>query len=385
MTLAARISGINPVVMKWAREASGYSILDIAKSFKKSPEVIAAWEEGTQAPTYSQLERLAYTLYKRPLAIFFLPSPPHEEEINNSFRSLPEVELDALQPDTRYALRLARAMQISLDELLEGKNDGERLIFKELRINPGSDPVTVSRAVRNYLGVDISTQQKWKSTDAALKNWREVVEACGIFVFKYPFKQQGISGFCLSDREFPVIYLNNSTTKTRQIFSLFHELAHILFSTSGITKEDRSYVNNLRGTLRSVESFCNKFASEFLVPSEDFEKRIDIRQPVEKFSSKMANLYGVSREVILRKLLDRDLVSNDEYSELVSKWNAEAVEAKQQKKSGGDYFATQATYLGRKYLSLIFSKYNEGAITIEQLSEYARVKTRNVMGIEEYI
>ena len=47
------------------------------------------------------------------------------------------------------------------------------------------------------------------------------------------FQAEGLFGFCLQDDEFPIIYLNNSAAKSRQIFSLFHELAHLLLRTSG--------------------------------------------------------------------------------------------------------------------------------------------------------
>ncbi len=72
-----------------------------------------------------------------------------------------------------------------------------------------------------------------ESDTIALKQWRQAVEDCGVFVFKAAFKQKDISGFCLMDESLPVIYLNNSTTKTRQIFSLLHELAHLLLSING--------------------------------------------------------------------------------------------------------------------------------------------------------
>ena len=94
-----------------------------------------------------------------------------------------------------------------------------------------------------YKRQPLSEQFKWKKIDKALKNWRNIIEANGIFVFKRSFKQGDISGFCLVDDEFPVIFLNNSTTKSRQIFSIFHELAHILLSTSGITKSTDTYID----------------------------------------------------------------------------------------------------------------------------------------------
>jgi len=40
--------------------------------------VIEGWEAGASAPTYPQLEALAYKVYKHPLALFFFPEPPED-------------------------------------------------------------------------------------------------------------------------------------------------------------------------------------------------------------------------------------------------------------------------------------------------------------------
>jgi hypothetical protein len=51
---------------------------------KRKPEEVEAWEAGESAPTYPQLEKLAYQIYKRPLAVFFLPTPLDETPRNGS-------------------------------------------------------------------------------------------------------------------------------------------------------------------------------------------------------------------------------------------------------------------------------------------------------------
>ena len=60
------------------RESAHLSLEEVAKRLSKTVEEISAWEAGAGGPSYAQLEKLAYELYKRPLAIFFLPSPPPE-------------------------------------------------------------------------------------------------------------------------------------------------------------------------------------------------------------------------------------------------------------------------------------------------------------------
>ena len=73
------VAGIQPEIFRWARTTCGLSVADVAQMLKRPSEEIEAWESGEEAPTYPQLEKLAYQIYKRPLAVFFLP-PPSEEE-----------------------------------------------------------------------------------------------------------------------------------------------------------------------------------------------------------------------------------------------------------------------------------------------------------------
>jgi len=86
---------VNPDMLRWARKTSGFDIDDVGVKLRRkriTSETIASWEKGTASPTYVQLERLAYEIYKRPLALFFFPEPPEEETPAESFRTLPEKE-----------------------------------------------------------------------------------------------------------------------------------------------------------------------------------------------------------------------------------------------------------------------------------------------------
>lgn len=345
--MTSPVAGIQPAVLRWARESQGYSVEDVALHLKRDPAEITAWEsqDGEAAPTYAQLESLAYGLYKRPLAVFFLPAPPREPSLKQEFRTLPEFELDQLAADTRYQLRMAHAFRLSLRELNEGVNPSARKIFRDLALAATADVRKVALKMREYLGISLAAQASWPSDDEALRNWRNIVEDAGVFVFKHAFRQKGISGFCLADGEFPIIYLNNSTAKTRQIFTLFHELAHVLLNVNAISKFDESYVDHLPQKERRIERFCNALAAEFLIPSDDFSRQIDsLRRIDDESIENLARRYRVSREAVLRRILDRGMVDATYYEAKVKQWAAESGDGG----SGGNYYATQATYLGEK-------------------------------------
>lgn len=376
-----KLTGIQRSVLKWARESQGYSIEEVAIRLKREPAEISAWEAGDESPTYVQLETLAYKIYKRPLAIFFLPEPPPEPEPEREFRTLPEFDLEALTADTRYQIRVAHSLQLSLRELLEGRNPAERVIFRDIQLTLQSNIPQLAERVRRYLGITIQDQERWRNSETALKAWRNAVEEVGVFVFKHAFKEKQISGFCLVDPDFPIVYLNNSTTKTRQIFSLFHELAHLLFRINGISKFDPSYIRQLHLPERRIEQFCNSFAAELLLPSTDFDQQLRGFRLNEETVERLANRYCVSREAVLRRLLDKGLVSQELYEEKAAEW---AGQANQRESDGGNYYATQAAYLGEHYLKLVLGKHYQGRISLEQVADYLGVKPKNVPGLEEF-
>lgn len=380
--MAESVTGVQASVLQWARESQGYSIDEVAKRMKRDAAEIVAWEAGESAPTYAQLEALAYKIYKRPLAVFFLPTPPPEPEPEREFRTLPDFDLEDLTADTRYQIRVAHSLQLSLKELNDDRNTAARIIFRDVTLTTNDDIPKKADEVRNHLAIPLETQATWRSGEIALKAWRNAIEEAGVFVFKHAFKEKQISGFCLLDDEFPIIYLNNSTSKTRQVFSLFHELAHLLFHINGISKFDTSYIDQLDQPERRIERFCNAFAAELLMPSQDFDAQLrEYRNLDERAVETLASRYSVSREVVFRRLRDKGLVSQALYEEKAAEWAAQSGE---REGSGGNYYATQATYLGDRYLSLVLGKHYQGKLTLEQVAEYLGVKPKNVAGLEEF-
>ena len=379
------VTSVNPDVLRWARESSGFSLQDVARFLKKEEAAVIQWETGEASPTYVQLEKLAYELYKRPVAVFFFPDPPQEPSPAESFRTLPEFELNNLFPDTKHAIREGQAMQIALKELSRGIGLSGKQLLRDFQVDPRDDIVAITRRVRAYLQVPLEQQTGWPSEEKALQEWRDTVQECGIFVFKRSFKQKDVSGFCLQDDDFSIIYLNNSAAKNRQIFSLFHELAHLLLRTSGVTKQNDQYVASLSGEAQDVEVFCNRFAGEFLVPVDDFISKLSDDETPEQTAERLSDHYKVSREVVLRKLLDNGVIDRRFYRAKVAEWHERLEQGQREQRGGGNYYAKQATYLGKKFLTLAFRQFHEGNITLEELASYTNVRAKNVPGLEKYV
>ncbi|MBX7184408.1 MAG: ImmA/IrrE family metallo-endopeptidase [Vicinamibacteria bacterium] len=380
--MSNQVVGIEKAVLRWARESAGLTPEAVAAKLKRSVGEVHAWERGEALPSYAQLEKLAYTIYKRPLAAFFLPSPPIEQKARQEFRTLPAEDLEQLLPDTLFLVRSAHAFQLSLRELSEGANPAAKQILRDLQVPAAANAAQVAQRVRAYLGITVEKQAAFGSDDQALARWRSAVESAGVFVFKNSFKQKQISGFCLYDPEFPLIYLNNSTSKTRQTFSLLHELAHLLFHANGISKFEPDYFDRLPPNQRLIEVLCNRLASEILIPSDDFLKAIaSVRAFEDTAIEALARRYSVSREAVARRLLDLGKMSKVAYEAKAARWTSQL-----RKKTGkGNANSTKAVYLGDAYLRLVFQKHYQGRISTEAAADYLGVRPSRLPALESIL
>ena len=365
---------VTPALITWARTRAGLSIDEAGKKFRRIQE----WEAGASAPTYSQLEQLADAL-KVPVAVFFFPEPPDVPDIARTFRTLPDVEFEQIPSRIQLLLRKAKALQLNLLELTGGRSLSNRLITRDLSLEVTADLAQSAEKVRDYLGISLDIQQAWPDDETALKEWRRALLSVGVYVFKDAFRNNEFSGFCLFDEVVPIIYVNNSSAKTRQIFTLIHELAHLLYRTSGIDTIHDEYLGHLQNDARAVEVFCNQFAAELLFPEAVFATELKGQKPTEATAEKLAARFHVSREFVYRRFLDEGLIDEATYTAAAARW------AKQMKGgAGGDYYWTKLSYLGRDYVEMALSEYRQNRINESQLAEYLDTKPRNLPGLEEY-
>ena len=364
---------VSPAVITWARERAGFSLEDASKYFRK----IEAWERSEGAPTYPQLEQMAEK-FTCPVAVFFFPNPPDVPSVESSFRTIAPSEFAEFPRNLRVLLRRAQAMQLNLGELNEGRNPAPRLITRDLAFSPSTSVSKIANEIRKYVGVSVEAQTGWSNVDEALETWRELFLQFGIYVFKDAFRVKRYFGFCLYDSEFPIIYVNNSSTKSRQIFTLFHELGHLLFHTSGIDITGEPFATPNKESQR-IEVICNALAGDFLVPEPELLAALGRLPPNRNAAATLAGHFKVSREVIYRRFLDRGMIDEAEYSDAAETWNKQI---KQRKAKSGNYYNTLFAYLGDPYINLAFRRYLQHRIDDTQLSEYLNIKPRNLAAFE---
>lgn len=382
---------IEPSILVWARETLGMSIAEVANKIDKDRETVRQWEIGKSTPSLAQLEKLAYTIYKRPLAVFFLPKPPKESTAKQDFRTLPDKEIANLSPELRLIVRKAKYNQFVLKEINKGENPLSKPLHKEFVFKLSNNPTKTANKLREYLGISKRLQSGFKNSEHAFSYYRNLLENNGISIFQYSLNE--VRGFSLMDKEFPVIVVNSSDSPNGKIFSLIHELCHILFNTGGVFRD--IHTGELKSSINKIEIFCNQFASDFLIPSDDLLKESAI---IENGNSKewsddvlqeIANTYKVSKEVVLRKLLQNNMTTESFYLKARARWNAKYKKDKEEKKKnqqgGPTYHVTNISHLGKNFVSKVLNSYHSGVISAPQVADILNIKISRIKEYEQKI
>jgi Zn-dependent peptidase ImmA (M78 family) len=359
---------LNPEVLIWARKSINKTIEEIAHNIGVSVSKIKEWENGTSQPSYNQLENLAYKAYKRPIAVLFRKKPPIEITTLEEFRSIKTSSIYNCSFELFLAIRQTKYIQSKIPEIIEDNYKRHYLEFKL-----GDNPEEAAKKLRKFISFEIQEQKFWSSNNS-LNNFKKIIEDLGIFIFQLSFPFNDARGFALIG-DFPVIVINQNDSPNGRVFTLFHELYHILQNSSNIFSE-----NNILYK-KDVELKCNAFAAEFLVPKDDF-LRITGQLSKENWNDNTLNsyakIYKVSKEVILLRLINLGFYSWDYYFQKTNEWRIENEELKKdrikkQKEENKQYKISPAQKViwekGKPLIKSILKSYEKGNITLASVQE----------------
>jgi len=373
---------VEPAVLTWARESIGMSIDAVAKKIKGiTINTMKEWEKKDAAvkPTFAQIEKLS-KVYKRPLSAFLLPAPPKEPPSPKDFRTLPSEEKLPLKPKTHLAIRKARRFQYSAAELIkELGNESKKLPVKA---NLSDNPELLAEKVRILFGIRGFPRRASFTKAIALDEWIKILEKNGILVFQISItKNKEIRGFSLIDEDAPAIVLRRSDETSAKIFTLFHELAHLLLREGGICDLESDIPH---------ERFCNHFAGAFLVPKEKLlnhfivKTNVRVREWPENFLRDIARDFNVSGEVILRRLWILGLTTREYYLKKHREWKS-----KYKKPFGRKDKKTEIKIClqerGKKYTSMVFDAYERKKIDEMRVADYLGVTSDKIPKVKEAI
>lgn len=224
---------IKPDLINWAISRAGY---EHGEFFEKFPRA-KSWLEEEKRPTLAQLRDFAKKAHV-PFGYLFLQEPPEEELPIPFFRTIGG-ETDQVGVNLRDTiLNLQQRQEWIRDYLLE---QGEEPLEFISRFDTDSQVVQVARDIGNTLGL----RNRWASEQS---NWQNAldylsvkVEEAGIFIVfnsvvnnntHRPIKVEECRGFVLCDEIAPFMFVNAAASKSAQMFTIVHELAHLWIGES---------------------------------------------------------------------------------------------------------------------------------------------------------
>lgn len=361
---------INPEILTFSRERMGYAIPDIARKIPVGEERWLQWERGEAKPTTRQLVTISNKLDRTP-AFFYLDKIPSEAAPFSEFRTINNLPLESGPPKLIAAIREARRNREELFTLYRSLNRDPKPA-PHYDLNEVPIPQLAAR-VRDWLGITYETQSSWTSSSNALTSWKSLLEDQDVYILQFPSVDvQTCRGFTIAEERFPVIGINSRDSYNARIFTLIHELAHVLFRQSILINDSLA---NYFGEGIDLEQTCNRLAAEILVP-EALLKADYTYDPTVREIQRLSNRYRVSGYVMLIRLKSEGLITQQEYNDLKPEFVF--YDGSSKDRDGGDPYYNRIVQKGKLFLKTAFQSYFDGRINVMELATLAGWKVPNL-------
>lgn len=279
------------------REAAGLRAQDLAARVDLDPTAISKIENGRRAIKTAELTRIADALKVSPLAL---------------------LEDDTLLTDLPIAARRAGT------SIAQGGAYERLLSLSELHVVLADAGIPTTP---NLAAVPRTTGMGWFEAANRLADWAlqrlnfQVVEGdqrlaaladaiereldVDVFIKAYP--GDPLSGAAITHPAFPLIFVNSDHPRSRSLFTLAHELGHIL---AGHAEDSITLDRELAGST-DAERMANAFAANLLMPEPEIRAAIEGNGRKMSTLVRLVNTLGVSYESLVYRLHNLRLINAD--------------------------------------------------------------------------
>jgi Zn-dependent peptidase ImmA (M78 family) len=258
------------------------------------------------------------------------------------------------------------------------------------RYSLDADPDEIARDMATVLGLSEQTRREASTWEEFLRRFIRKAEAAGILVLRSGVVENNnrrklsveeFRGFAVSDDLAPLVFLNGQDAKAAQIFTLAHELAHLWVGESGISNPN--YLTEPGQQPNNIDRLCDKVAAELLVPKADFLLRWDDRQSVPANLQTLATHYRVSRVTVLRRALETQRLSIEEFRQAY----AELAEEQRPPRGGegGNFFFTLLARNSSTLTATLIAAAAEGVVPERDAARLLNIKIRTVESVRKHL
>lgn len=332
-----------------------------------------AWENGDEHPTLPQAKSLAKQ-YRVPFAYFYLPNTPEKTKRLDKvdYRTFGNLGIGEMSRELRWFLRDIEDRRDTMIELYE-KAELEPIPLT-LNISAEVAEDIFAAQIRSFLSLSEQVQIKLRKPETALSYCISKLEEQDFLVFQAAkISPEEMRGLSIAYDVFPIIALNRKDEPSARLFSLLHELVHILSRTSGICND----MSQDKAQLGKMELFCNKIAGLALVPTQQLKKNKNIVLIQQyglddTYVNALARDFAVSREVILHRLWDIGIIGQTTYFDTFNRYSEEYIAYKSRAKKDGFLppALDKGTQVGKLYTKAIIEAYHADRLSPRETSNY---------------
>lgn len=288
---------ITPSVLKWAIDESGYTVPEVSEWIDGGTTTLLKWLDNDAKPTLAEVKLLARKLHRQ-VATFLLPAPPEAPAVNIRFRHPLSNHERSLNPVERRFIRRAHRLQDAHLWLSRELGLDEPEFAQESTL---ASAMAAADRLRVRLQITTDQQAEWKSASVAFDAWRGAVEQLGVLVVLFPMTDESCRGFSLWEDRAPLVAVNTAWKDEARIFTLFHEIGHLLTRTDSACALASASLGHAEDP---AERWCETFAASVLVPEEvlaTLPKVSDL-----KSLGRIANQFKVSWRAMALRLIGAD-------------------------------------------------------------------------------
>lgn len=362
---------VTPEVLRWARGLDRITLEEIALKLKVDVAKIEAWENGSEYPTLPQAKRLAKQ-YRVPFAYLYLPDTPQKTKRLDKvdYRTFGNWGIEEMSRELRWFLRDVEERRDTMIELYQ-EAEQEPLSFT-LNLPVDSTEEAFAIELRKILSLNDDNQIKFRKPEVALSYCIAKLEEQDFLVFQaVKIQPEEMRGLSVAYDTFPIIALNRKDEPSARLFTLLHELVHIVTRTSGICND----MSQDKSNISQMELFCNKIAGLALVPTELLLQNKHMRS-IRKYGlddtyiSAIARDFAVSREVILHRLWDIGIIEKISYFDILKRYSDEYIAYKNRRKADGFLppALDKGTQVGKLYTKTVMSAYHADKLSPREAS-----------------
>lgn len=364
---------VTPEVLQWARSLDRITLDEIAQKLKVDVAKIEAWENGSAYPTLPQAKNLAKQ-YRVPFAYLYLPDTPQKTKRLDKidYRTFGNGGINEMSRELRWFLRDIEDRRDTIVELYE-EAEIEPISFT-LNVPVDTTEEAFAAEIRIFLSLTEEVQMKFRKPEVALSYCISKLEDKDFLVFQAAkIQPEEMRGLSAAYETFPIIALNRKDESSARLFTLLHELVHIMTRTSGICND----MNQDKAQLGKMELFCNKIAGLALVPTVLLKqnKNILLIQQYgldDTYVNALARDFAVSREVVLHRLWDIQVIDRTTYFDTLNRYSEEYIAYKNRKKADGFIppALDKGTQVGKLYTKAVMTAYHADRLSPREASNY---------------